>query len=73
MEKRVVFDEKLCKGCKLCIEFCPQDIIVLVEELNEKGYRTANVYEQDKCTSCQACAIVCPDNVITVYRPKKND
>jgi 2-oxoglutarate ferredoxin oxidoreductase subunit delta len=71
MEKRVVFDEKLCKGCKLCIEFCPVNIVALGEELNEKGYRTANVIEQDKCTSCRACAIVCPDNVITVYRPKK--
>ncbi len=71
MEPRVVFDAELCKGCSLCIEVCPKDIIKLVDNLNEKGYRTANVLEQDKCISCMACGIICPDGVITIYRPKK--
>lgn len=68
---RVKFREDYCKGCGLCIVFCPQGIIHLGENLNKRGYRTAQVLEQEKCTSCMACARMCPDAVITVFRPER--
>ncbi|SDY85719.1 2-oxoglutarate ferredoxin oxidoreductase subunit delta [Evansella caseinilytica] len=68
---KVLFNEGWCKGCGLCIAFCPQEIIHLAEHLNRKGYRPAQVVDQDKCTSCAACARMCPDTVITVYRPDR--
>ncbi|WP_235848937.1 MULTISPECIES: 4Fe-4S dicluster domain-containing protein [Bacillaceae] len=68
---RVVFNEDYCKGCNLCVAFCPQAIIHLANRLNQKGYRPAEVIEQEKCTSCAACARMCPDTVITVYRPER--
>ncbi|MDG5787635.1 ferredoxin family protein [Evansella sp. AB-P1] len=68
---KVVFNENYCKGCSLCIAFCPQEIISLAKRINNKGYRPAEVKDQNKCTSCTACAVMCPDNVITVYRPIK--
>lgn len=71
MEKRVIFNADLCKGCGLCVSACPKKIIFLSDELNDKGYRIATVTEQDECISCASCAIICPDNVITVYKPIK--
>ena len=68
---RVVFNEDHCKGCGLCVMFCPQDIVQIGDHLNSKGYLTAQVEEQHKCTSCMACARMCPDAVITVYRPER--
>ncbi|MGD9678042.1 MAG: ferredoxin family protein [Vulcanibacillus sp.] len=68
---RVVFDQELCKGCGLCLSVCPKNIIILADNLNDKGYRPATVIEQDKCISCLACGIICPDAVITIYRPNK--
>lgn len=72
MEKRVIFDEDICKGCGLCVSVCPTNIIFLAEHINGKGYRPATVVDQDQCISCASCARICPDSVITVYRPSKN-
>lgn len=69
--KRVVFDEKTCKSCQLCVKACPVNVIHLADYLNEKGYRPAVVTDQQGCISCGKCAQMCPDSVITVYRPEK--
>ncbi|MDP4083616.1 MAG: 4Fe-4S binding protein [Bacillota bacterium] len=71
MEKRVVFNEEICKSCSLCVHVCPTNVIFLADYLNGKGYRPATVVNQDNCISCAKCGQVCPDSVITVYRPEK--
>ncbi len=68
LDKRVVFDEERCKGCELCVTFCPKNIIYLADRLNRQGYRPATVTEQEKCISCAICARMCPDCAIEVYK-----
>jgi 2-oxoglutarate ferredoxin oxidoreductase subunit delta len=51
-----------CKGCGICIEFCPQGVF----EANGQG-RPVVVHEH-KCTACHWCDIHCPDMAITVRR-----
>jgi 2-oxoglutarate ferredoxin oxidoreductase subunit delta len=66
---RIVIDYERCKGCQLCTEACPQDVIVMAEELNSHGYYPALLLDPEhKCTGCALCAVVCPDASITVYR-----
>lgn len=71
MAKRgdVVIDIEKCKGCEVCISVCPQDVLALAPQVNNKGYHYAIKVNSD-CTGCANCAIVCPDAVITVYREK---
>ncbi|WP_040204343.1 4Fe-4S binding protein [Neobacillus jeddahensis] len=71
MEKKVVFNEKICKSCSLCVQVCPTNVIFLADYLNGSGYRPATVVNQENCISCAKCAHVCPDSVISVYRPVK--
>lgn len=60
-----------CKGCGLCVEFCPRHLLELSEELNAAGYHPAIMHDGAKCTSCALCAEMCPESAIRVYRRKK--
>ncbi|HNS18227.1 MAG TPA: ferredoxin family protein [Bacteroidales bacterium] len=66
----IVIDIEKCKGCEVCIEACPTEVIGLSNQVNSKGYRYTYMKNPEACTGCTNCAIVCPDGVITVYRMK---
>lgn len=66
---RIEVDEFFCKGCGLCVDACPQNILELDQSrITEKGYHSAHCIEPDKCTGCATCATMCPDVAITVWR-----
>ncbi len=61
-------NELYCKGCELCVEACPQNVLALSHErLTPKGYHPAYL-TGDGCTGCAICSIVCPEAALTVYR-----
>ncbi len=63
----VNFSENLCKGCGLCEEVCPMNIIGFESgKINSSGYIVASITDMDKCIGCASCAIVCPDSVIKI-------
>lgn len=64
----VIVDTESCKGCEVCIEACPQDVLVLHHELNSRGYHYCIMENPEACTGCINCAVVCPDTCIEVYR-----
>ena len=69
---RVTFDEDKCKGCLLCVEFCPTHILYQDKnDLNKAGYNIIKVSDMDRCIGCGICAMMCPDSVITVEVEKK--
>lgn len=61
-------DSRFCKGCELCIQFCPKQIIKLGDKLNDIGDRYLVQTDPVSCTGCKLCAIMCPESAITVYR-----
>jgi len=66
----IVVDIERCKGCGLCAEACPSEVISLSDNVNDKGYHYSYMANPDACTGCSNCAIICPDGVITIYRKK---
>ena len=73
MRGTIIVDTDRCKGCSLCVEACPQDVIALGNKVNVHGYPYINVVGGDRCTGCASCAIVCPDGCIAVYRKKTEE
>lgn len=64
---RLTFNDDHCKGCELCVSFCPVKILSLdSERSNRAGYNLISVSDMDKCIACAQCAIICPDSVIKV-------
>ena len=51
-----------CKGCGICIEFCPQGVFV------PNGQGRPIIAYPERCTACQWCEMHCPDMAITVRR-----
>ncbi len=68
MKGKITIDQELCKGCELCIEYCPKKLITLSVKLNAAGYLPSAFKESDDCTGCAFCALVCPEVAIEVYR-----
>lgn len=66
----IVVDIEKCKGCEVCIDVCPADVISMSKDVNGKGYHYMYAQNPEECTGCTNCAVVCPDGVITVYRAK---
>jgi len=68
MKGYIDIDHDLCKGCELCIWFCPKKVISLSDKLNPNGYLPASFNGSGECTGCAICAVVCPEVAIEVYR-----
>lgn len=65
---RIVVSEFYCKGCELCVDACPQEVLALSTiKITAKGYHPAEMVSLT-CTGCGICSIVCPEAAITVYR-----
>jgi 2-oxoglutarate ferredoxin oxidoreductase subunit delta len=57
---RIEIDNIMCKGCVICVDFCPTDVLKM-----DGLY--AVVEDLDKCTGCQLCDLRCPDFAIQVF------
>lgn len=64
----ITVSPEYCKGCGLCKESCPRDLIQMGNVRNSKGYYTAECTDNDSCISCAVCAVMCPDCAIKVER-----
>jgi len=57
--KRVVFREKWCKACGICIAFCPRKALVA-----DDGGKP--IWNAELCVRCGLCEQRCPDFAIYV-------
>jgi 2-oxoglutarate ferredoxin oxidoreductase subunit delta len=57
-----------CKGCGICIEFCPLQVLALSERANGKGYALPTIATgmEGSCVHCQFCSLICPEFAIFV-------
>lgn len=64
-----------CKGCGLCLEYCPSKVLAWSSGYNFKGYRYPVLEEKEdvRCISCRFCQEVCPDFAIYVTDIKEQE
>jgi 2-oxoglutarate ferredoxin oxidoreductase subunit delta len=66
---KIKIKKERCKGCGLCILYCPSQLIELMPELNKTGFHPANFKDKNgRCKACRFCALICPEVCIEVYR-----
>jgi 2-oxoglutarate ferredoxin oxidoreductase subunit delta len=64
---RVTIFPNWCKGCNLCVEFCPMHVL----EQGKDG--RVIVAHPKKCTACRWCELHCPDFAIFVQDLQAED
>lgn len=67
VKHKVVIDAEMCKGCGLCIAYCPKKVLAESAHMNKTGYYYAEPADQSQCTGCLICTLVCPEVIIEVY------
>jgi len=65
---KIIIDQKKCKGCLLCVSFCPKGSIKADECLNQQGIKPVKFNKNSQCLGCAMCAIICPDCCIEVWK-----
>ncbi|MBS4023261.1 MAG: ferredoxin family protein [Dethiobacter sp.] len=61
----------LCKGCGLCKEKCPTDVLDWSKELGVYGTPIMGPARLEQCIACGICEIVCPDAAILIEKKDK--
>ncbi|MCC5909872.1 MAG: 4Fe-4S binding protein [Clostridiaceae bacterium] len=56
-DKELKIIEKWCKGCGICVEFCPKDVLEVLDE-------TIFIRDLENCIKCGFCELRCPDYAI---------
>ena len=55
-----------CKGCGICVHFCPAGVLEMSEQFTPKGYHPPKNKQGSTCTGCRTCELMCPDFAIFV-------
>jgi 2-oxoglutarate ferredoxin oxidoreductase subunit delta len=60
--KRLEINPDWCKGCGICVAFCPKNVLEL--DANNK----ITIARLDDCIYCGDCEVRCPDFAIAVIK-----
>ena len=55
--KKLVLDPSWCKGCGICVAFCPKNALELVDE-------KVRLRQDNECVLCGQYELRCPDYAI---------
>lgn len=56
-EKSLTVVKEWCKGCGICVAFCPRSVLILKDNKVE-------ISDFDSCIQCGQCELRCPDFAI---------
>ena len=59
-EKELLINREWCKGCGICVAFCPRQALILDE------HDKACVAPDSPCDFCGLCELRCPDMAIEI-------
>ncbi len=59
--------KKACKGCGVCLPWCPQEAIAMESsELETAERKRVAVIDPQKCIGCGECILTCPNSAIQI-------
>jgi 2-oxoglutarate ferredoxin oxidoreductase subunit delta len=55
-----LINREYCKGCGICVHFCPKKVLAMDEEDKAVALKPEN------CIACRLCELRCPDLAIEI-------
>ncbi len=65
--KELSINQDWCKGCGICIAFCPKNVL----ELNDR--ERASAARPEDCIVCRLCEMRCPDLAIQITEEEQKE
>lgn len=65
MKSNITIKKERCKGCNICVAFCPKQVLAL-DTLGK-----VQVVQGEACIVCGQCELLCPDYAIFVDKRVK--
>ena len=62
----VIIDTEQCDGCKICVEFCPKELLKESEEANSRMLHYVEISNPEDCLGCKQCERLCPTTSIFI-------
>lgn len=56
----LLLESKRCKGCGICVAFCPKQVLAL------NDLQKVAIVREEACVKCRQCEQLCPDYAIFV-------
>jgi 2-oxoglutarate ferredoxin oxidoreductase subunit delta len=67
----ITINEDYCKGCDICLDFCPSKVFESSDQINPRGYYQPLILAKENCTGCKLCELLCPELAIVVKERKR--
>ena len=68
----IVVDGRYCKGCGICVQFCPKHALAISTEINSRGFYVPYFIEGGECTKCRQCELYCPDFAVFIVEEEED-
>lgn len=65
--KELFINTEWCKGCGICVEFCPKKVLELDHQEKAVAVRL------EDCIACRLCELRCPDLAVKVIVEGQED
>lgn len=62
----VIIDSEQCDGCKICVEFCPKELLKESEDTNSRMLHYVEIINPEDCLGCKQCERLCPTTSIFI-------
>jgi 2-oxoglutarate ferredoxin oxidoreductase subunit delta len=59
-----------CKGCGICVHYCPSGVLEMSGEFTARGYHPPKKKQGAECKGCRICELMCPDFAIFIEEMK---